>query len=92
MIRPILYLTFINDLPTGIKSKLDIFAGDTKMASKVDTVEDEAIVNDDLEALQKWSITNGMKFNVNNIVSFTVEDQTETLITNFMGKKYVKKT
>ena len=34
------------------------------MASKVDTVEDEEIVNDDLEALQNWTITNGMKFNV----------------------------
>ena len=38
---------------------------DTKMASKVDTVEDEEIVNDDLEALQNWSVTNAMKFNVN---------------------------
>ena len=34
------------------------------MASKVDTVEDEEIVNDDVGALQNWSITNGMKFNV----------------------------
>ena len=33
------------------------------MASKVDTAED-AIVNDDLEAPQNWSITNDMKFNV----------------------------
>ena len=35
-----------------------------EMASKVDTVEDEEIVNDDLEALQNWTITDGMKFNV----------------------------
>ena len=35
------------------------------MASRVDTVEDEEIVNDDIEALQDWSITNGMKFNMN---------------------------
>ena len=34
------------------------------MVSKVNTVEDEEIVNDDLEALQNWSITNNMKFNV----------------------------
>ena len=62
VIGPILFLIYINDLPTGIKSK--IFADDTKMASKVDTVEDEEIVNDGLEALQNWSITNGMKFDV----------------------------
>ena len=35
------------------------------MASKVDTIKDEEIVKDDLEALQNWSITNDMKFNVN---------------------------
>ena len=63
MIGPILFLIYINDLPTGIKLKINIFADDTKMASKVDKVEDEEIVNDDLEALQNWTITNGMKFN-----------------------------
>ena len=36
-----------------------------KMASKVDTVENEEMVNDDLESLQNWSITNSMTFNVN---------------------------
>ena len=50
--RPILFLIYINDLPTGIKSKIHIFADDTKRASNVDTVEDEEIVNDDLEAHQ----------------------------------------
>ena len=64
VIGPILFLIYINDLPTGIKSKINIFADDTKMASKVNTVEDEEIVHDDLEALQNWTITNGMKFNV----------------------------
>ena len=34
------FLIYIKDLPTGIKSKINIFADDTKMASKVDTVED----------------------------------------------------
>ena len=62
--RTILFLIYINDLPTGIKSKINIFADDTKMASMIDTVEDEEIANDDLEALQNWTITNGMKFNV----------------------------
>ena len=57
---PILFLIYINDLPTGIKSKINIFADNTKMASKVGTVEDEKIVNGDLEALQNWSITNNM--------------------------------
>ena len=44
MIGPVLFLIYINDLPTGIKSKINIFADDTKIASKVDTVGDEEIV------------------------------------------------
>ena len=47
-----------------VSNKKDIFADDTKIASKVDTVEDEEIVNDDLEALQNWSITSNMTFNM----------------------------
>ena len=47
VIGPILFLIYINDLPIGIKSKINIFADDTKMASKVDTDEDEEIVNDE---------------------------------------------
>ena len=69
MLRPILFLIYINDLPTGIKSTINIFADDTKMTSKVDIVEDEKIVNDDLEALQNLSITNNVKFKVDNLSS-----------------------
>ena len=65
VIGPTLCLICINDLPNGIKSKTNIYADDTKRASKVDTVEDEEILNADLEALQNWSVTNDMKFNVN---------------------------
>ena len=32
VIGPILFITYINDLPNGIKSKINIFANDTKMA------------------------------------------------------------
>jgi hypothetical protein len=65
VIGPILSLICINDLPTGIKSRINIFADDTEMARKVGTAEHEKIVSDDLEALQNWSNSNGMKFSVN---------------------------
>ena len=89
VIGPILFLIYINDLPTGIKSKINIFADDTKMASKVDTVEDEKIVNEDLEALQNWTVTNNMKFSVDKCSVIHCGRLTETLITNFIGKKYM---
>ena len=35
VIGPILFLIYINDLPIGIKSKINIFADDTKMALRL---------------------------------------------------------
>ena len=52
VIGPIPFLIYINNLLIGIRSKINIFADDTKMASKFDIVEDEEIVNDDPDALQ----------------------------------------
>ena len=51
-------------MPTGIESKINICASGAKMASQVDTAEDEKIVNDGFEELQNWSIINNMKFNL----------------------------
>ena len=39
------------------------------MASKVDIIEDEEIVNGDLAALQNYTITNNMKFNVDKCIA-----------------------
>ena len=38
-------------ITNDIKSKINIYADDTKMTSKVDIAEDKEIVHDDLEAL-----------------------------------------
>ena len=63
MIGPLLFLIFINDLKEGIRSKLSIFADDTKIMHIVDTEVEIKELEEDLRKLQKWSETNDMKFN-----------------------------
>ena len=63
-------------------------AYDKKIASKVDTVEDEEIVNDDLEALKTGQLQTIWNLMWKNVVWCTAEDLTETLITNFVSKNY----
>ena len=59
------------------------------MASKVvDTVEDEEIANDDLEALQNWLITDGMKFNVDKCSVMHCGRLNRNIDYKLMGKKY----
>ena len=60
------------------------------MASNVDTVEDEGIVNHDLEALQNWSITNGMKFNVDKCSVMHCGRLNRNIDYKLYGQKYVE--
>lgn len=46
-----------------IKSKLSIFADDTKMMSEVGSHSGVKIIKKDLKQLEAWANTNGMKFN-----------------------------
>jgi len=64
VIGPILFLIYINDIKNELKSRISIFADDTKIMHIVDTEDDRLEVEQDLSRLQKWSEINKMKFNI----------------------------
>ena len=66
VIGPLLFLIFINDigLHTNIKSNINIFADDSKIHGKVNSVSDIAVLEADIATLEKWSLDNCLKFNV----------------------------
>ena len=72
-----------------MKSKINILTVDTKMAIKVDTVEDEEIVTDELVELQNWSITNGTKFNVNKCSAMRCRRLNRNIDYKLYVQKYV---
>ena len=59
------------------------------MACNVDTVKDEEIVNNDLEALQNWSITSCMKFNVEKCSVMHCGRLNRTIDYKLYGGKYM---
>ena len=66
VLGPILFLIFINDLPNSICSSVPhllSFADDTKIASKISTVGDKFVLQDNLNNIFKWSISNNMCLN-----------------------------
>ena len=54
VLRPILFLIYINYLEDDISSKVQKFADDTKVFRKVTNVTDKQRLQDDLDKLVKW--------------------------------------
>ena len=64
VLRPPLFLIYINDLADGIKSLCKISADDTSLFSKVYDIHKSAInLNDDLEQISYWTYQWKMQFN-----------------------------
>ena len=64
MLRPLLFLVCINDLPNGVESILKIFADDTSLSSKVkDATFSGTQLNNDLNRISKWAFQWKMLFN-----------------------------
>jgi len=64
VLGPLLFLIFINDLPQWIRnSMLLLFADDTKVFRKIQDVNDEILLQQDLNSLVEWTKKWGMKFN-----------------------------
>ena len=64
VLRPLLFLIYINELPDGINSLCKIFADDTSLFSKVSDIHKSASnLNDDLEKISYWAYQWKMQFN-----------------------------
>ena len=64
VLGPVLFLIYINDLPSGIESICKIFADDTSLFSKVkDATFSDTQLNNDLNKTSKWTFQWKMLFN-----------------------------
>ena len=65
ILGPLLFTLFINDINSGISTDTNIclFADDTKIWRPMETEHDCAILQKDIEYLNKWCDSNKMRFN-----------------------------
>ena len=68
ILRPLLFLIYVNDIYTDLFSKICKFADDTKIGRAVATEDEVQLVRDDLKNLAKWAIDWQMLFNVEKCV------------------------
>ena len=64
VLGPIMFLIYVNDMPVGIDSYINMFADDTKIMRKVKTMEDCNKLQKDLDKIYKWSKEWLMEFNI----------------------------
>ena len=64
ILGPILFVLFINDLPSGLDSdtNLALYADDTKIWRSIKCGKDHEILQKDIEYLNNWALKNKMKF------------------------------
>ena len=55
VLGPLLFVAYINDLPRGLQSTAKIFADDTKLYARSDSIEGPQKLQSDLDKLQDWS-------------------------------------
>ena len=63
VLGPLLFLIYVNEIPEIIKSCVKMFADDTKLWRKIQSEEDEQILQQDLDRLEDWSKEWLLKFN-----------------------------
>ena len=65
VLGPLLFLLHINDLPNVVTSQVRLFADDCLLYRPIRSVVDQEGLQCDLEALEQWATTWGMRFNAN---------------------------
>ena len=63
VLGPLLFLLHINDLPSVDSSKVRLFADDCLIYRNIKNTEDQIALQKDLNLLENWGNTWGMRFN-----------------------------
>lgn len=65
VLGPLLFLIYINDLPTNISSSINLFADDCVIYHKINDNNDVSCLQSDINKVMDWCNTWNMKLNIN---------------------------
>jgi len=80
VLGPLLFLIFINDLPSSIKSTCRLFADDCLLYRQINSKHDTEILQNDLLCLEHWANKWFMKFNPIKCVALTQSQYTLLIV------------
>ena len=87
ILGPALFLLFVNDLPSTVKSsQVVMFADDTKVFKEIRTENDAKQPQNDISNLESWSTTSGLSFNGTKCKAQTVTRKLKPITTSYTMK------
>ena len=81
VLGPLLFLLYVNELPSWIKCDMKMFADDTKLWCRIKTDAESVVLQADLDSLQSWSDTWQLKFNADKCKVMHIGHSFQTNIT-----------
>ena len=76
VLGPLLFLCHINDLPEAVKSQVRLFADDCLLYRSVKNQSDYITLQNDLQKLEEWGNTWGMRFNASKCYIMSINTKT----------------
>lgn len=88
VLAPVLFLLYINDLPTNLNVKVKLFADDCVLYREINSPDDHAALNTALNDVSRWCREWQMSLNINKCTILSVSRKTQgqifiTLLTTF---------
>lgn len=83
VLGPLLFLLYINDLPTSISSQVRLFADDTAVYLALNNLQDCYTLQDDLDKLVHWEKMWDMEFNPNKCVVLNISKKKQKICFNY---------
>ena len=83
VLGPLLFLAFINDLPSRVKSRTGMFADDCLVDRKIKNQTDAQALQEDLDSLQVWEREWQMEFNADKCEVIRITTKKNPIIYNY---------
>ena len=84
ILGPILFLLYINDVSDNVKSKIKLFADDTKIYREIkDPTIDTVILQSDLDSVSEWANKWKMHFNVSKCEVMRITHSRDKSVPNY---------
>ena len=83
VLAPLLFLMYINDLPTCVQNKLRLYVDDVLIYSYINPQDDCIALQHDLTALEQWSLKWHIIFNPAKCIFLHITNKKSPLIHNY---------
>ena len=83
VLGPLLFLIYINDMPSYVKSHIRLFADDAYLYRIIDRIDDPITLQEDLTALQQWETLWDMEFHPEKCKHLTITNKSKPIESSY---------